>query len=79
MISSAHIFLPDIIFEINEICFNKCLKLLRAYNYKFYFIDEINKKLVLVKKFSPTLNVSEGSNCYATCNALDPKIINSTV
>ena len=32
---------PDIIFEINENCFDKCLELLKLNGYNFYFINEI--------------------------------------
>ena len=78
-IKSIEKFLPDIIFEINEKCFNRCLEFLRGYNYKYYFIDEIKKKLIPVNKFSPDLKMQEGTNCYATCNALELKIINNIV
>lgn len=59
---------PDIIFEINEKSFNKCLELLSSLNYKYYFIDEINKKLVQVTRYNKSLNRSEGSNCLASTN-----------
>ena len=57
---------PDIIFEINKNCFDKCLGILKSYGYKFYFIDEINDKLTNVNQFNSKLKKSEGSNCYAT-------------
>lgn len=59
---------PDIIFEINEKSFNKCLELLNSYSYKYYFIDEINKKLTQVKSFNTSLKRPEGSNCLASIN-----------
>ena len=57
---------PDIIFEINENCFDKCLGILKSYGYKFYFIDEINEKFTNVNQFNSDLIKPEGSNCYAT-------------
>lgn len=57
---------PDIIFEINEQSFDKCVNFLKLYKYNFYFIDEINKKIVEVDKFQNSLKRSEGSNCIAT-------------
>ena len=57
---------PDIIFEINENCFDKCLGILKTYGYKFYFVDEINEKLTNVNQFSSYFTPPEGSNCYAT-------------
>ena len=40
---------------------------------------KLKKKLVPVNKFNPNLKISEGANCYATCNALELNIINNTV
>ena len=57
---------PDIIFEINEKSFDKCVNFLKFYKYNFYFIDEINKKIVKVDKFQNPLKRPEGSNCIAT-------------
>ena len=57
---------PDILFEINENCFDKCLGILKSYGYKFYFIDEINEKFTNVNQFNSDLIKPEGSNCYAT-------------
>ena len=68
-------YLPDLVFEINENCFNECLKFLKKYNYNYYYIDEANKKLSSVNKFSSNLKKLEGSNCYATCNTQKPDII----
>ena len=61
---------PDIIFEINENCFDKCLDLLNFIGYNFYFIDEINDKINKIEKFSSNLIRPEGSNCYATINKI---------
>ena len=66
-------FLPDIIFEINEKCFNKCLNFLKSYNYSYYYIDEIEKELSPVTQFSSDLKRPEGTNCYATRNTLEQK------
>ncbi len=57
---------PDIIFEINQQSFDMCINFLKEYKYKFYFIDEINKKIEKVDKFQSTLMRPEGSNCIAT-------------
>ena len=57
---------PDIIFEINEQSFDNCVNLLKFYKYNFYFIDEINKKIVKIDKFQNSLKRLEGSNCIAT-------------
>jgi len=59
---------PDLIFEINEKSFNKCLELLSPYSYKYFFIDENNKKLTQVKSFNTSLKGPEGSNCFASIN-----------
>ena len=60
---------PDIIFEINENCFNKCLELLKNNGYNFfYFIDEIDKKFIKINSFNSNFKRLEGSNCYATLN-----------
>ena len=59
---------PDIIFEINENCFDKCLNLLKPNGYNFYFINENNKKITKIEKFNTNLKRVEGSNCYATIN-----------
>ena len=61
-------FLPDIIFEINEKVFNKCINMLENFGYKFYFIDEKEKKIIEISKFNESLKRIEGSNCYATSN-----------
>tara|TARA_B100000579_G_C22837884_1_gene859846 strand:+ start:467 stop:1306 length:840 start_codon:yes stop_codon:yes gene_type:complete len=59
---------PDIIFEINENCFDNCLELLKPSGYFFYFIDEIDERITKIDKFSPSLKKAEGTNCYATVN-----------
>ena len=61
---------PDIIFEINENCFDKCLELLKPNGYNFYFIDEIDEKIKKIEKFVSNLKRPEGSNCYATVNKI---------
>jgi len=57
---------PDILFEINEHCFDKCLKFLKLYGYVFYFVNELEKKITKIVKFDNNLKRPEGSNCYAT-------------
>jgi FkbM family methyltransferase len=57
---------PDILFEINENCFDKCLEFLSYYGYVFYFVDEVDKKITKIVKFNDSLKKPEGSNCYAT-------------
>ncbi len=57
---------PEIIFEINENCFDKCLNLLKPIVYNFYLIDELNEKYINVEKFNQNLVKKEGVNCYAT-------------
>ena len=59
---------PDILFEINENCFDKCLEFLKIYGYDFYFVDEIDEKITKIEKFNDNLKRPEGSNCYATFN-----------
>ena len=59
---------PDIIFEINENNFDKCLELLKHNGYNFYYINEIDEKITEIKKFSTNLKKTEGTNCYATVN-----------
>ena len=61
---------PDIIFEINENCFDKCLELLKPNGYNFYFIDEIDEKIIKIENFFSNLKRPEGSNCYATVNKI---------
>ena len=61
---------PDIIFEINENCFAKCIELLKLNGYNFYFIDEIDEKIIKIEKFSYNLKRPEGSNCYAAVNKI---------
>ena len=61
---------PDIIFEINENCFDKCIELLKLNGYNFYFIDEIDEKIIKIEKFSYNLKRPEGSNCYAAVNKI---------
>lgn len=59
---------PNIIFEINEKSFDQCVELLSSYKYEFYFIDEIKKHFLPMKKFNQSFVRPEGSNCYATTN-----------
>lgn len=57
---------PDILFEINEQCFDKCLKFLKPYGYVFYFVNEVENRITKIVKFDDSLKRPEGSNCYAT-------------
>ena len=59
-------FFPDIIFEINKISFDKCLKLLKKLKYNFYLISEKEKKLFKISSFKEEYNQKEGTNCFAT-------------
>ena len=70
---------PDIILEINENCFDMCLNLLKKEGYNFYFIDEIEQKIIKIEKFNFNLKRPEGSNCYASVStqARLPSFINS--
>ncbi len=67
---------PDIIFEINESSLNRCINLLKKSQYKFYFINEENKKLEFVEKFSQRLKKEEGTNCFATVNDIKNYVTN---
>ncbi len=66
---------PDLIFEINESCFDNCLYILKNNKYNFYFIDESEKKLQKIEKFNTNLLKNEGANCYATIDQVDSKLI----
>ena len=61
---------PDIIFEINENCFDRCLNFLKKEGYNFFFIDEVKQKIIKIEKFNFNLKRPEGSNCYASVSAL---------
>lgn len=61
---------PDIIFEINENCFDRCLNFLKKEGYNFFFIDEVKQKIIKIEKFNCNLKRPEGSNCYASILAL---------
>jgi len=62
---------PDIIFEINESCFDQCLDILNSYEYTFYHINEDEKNLKQIEKFDLGLLKKEGSNCYATVGSVN--------
>ena len=66
---------PDLIFEINESCFDNCLGILKKYEYKFYFINENEKKLHKIKFFDSNFLKNEGANCYATVNEVNSELI----
>lgn len=57
---------PNIIFEINEGSFDRCVYFLNQFDYKYFFIDEENNKFVQVSKYMDSLGREEGSNCFAT-------------
>ena len=61
---------PNIIFEINENCFDRCLNLLKKEGYNFFFIDEVEQKIIKIEKFNYNLRRPEGSNCYASVSTL---------
>jgi len=61
---------PDIIFEINNNCFDSCLDFLKTHNYYFYFLDEKQHKTSEIENFSGDFLGLEGENCYATINKL---------
>ncbi len=66
---------PKIIFEINEKSFDKCLDLIKKFNYKFFYLNEKEGKIFKIEKFDKYLLSSEGANCYATTeNILPDKI-----
>ena len=63
---------PDLIFEINESCFDNCLGILKNHEYKFYFINENDKKLIKpydnfsVTKNSPAKKSGNRMNIFFT-------------
>ena len=64
-------FKPDLLIEINERSFNKSINFLKKYNYKFYYLDENNEKLMKVTNFSDYHIQEEGTNCYATIKEIE--------
>ena len=66
---------PDLIFEINESCFDNCLSILKNHNYDFYYINEYEKKLKKIQGFDSSLLKNEGANCYATVNEVSLELI----
>ena len=61
---------PDILLEINENCFDKCLNFLKKEGYNLYFIDEVEQKILKIENFNFDLKRPEGSNCYASVSTL---------
>lgn len=57
---------PDFISEINEVSFKESINFLKRYNYKFYFINEEDKKLIEINSFENRFHNSEGINFLAT-------------
>ena len=66
---------PDIIFEISKESLALSINFLKKFGYKFYFIDEKNKKYTQIYEFEEDLIKKEGSNCYATLKELVPSIL----
>ncbi len=66
---------PDLIFEINESCFDDCLSILKNHEYKFYYINEKDKKLQKIKSFDPIFLKNEGANCFATVSEVNSELI----
>ena len=66
---------PDLIFEINERCFDNCLSILKNHNYDIYYINEYEKKLKKIQGFDSSLLKNEGANCYATVNEVNLELI----
>jgi len=64
-------YTPDIILEINENSFNKCINLLKKFNYNFYLIREKEKKFTKLKKFNHNLIEPEGVNCLISTKNLE--------
>ena len=65
---------PDLIFEINESCFDDCLGILKNHEYKSYYINKNEKKLYKIKCFESYFLKNEGTNCYATVSEIDPEL-----
>ncbi len=57
---------PDLIIEINKNCFDECLTFLKTQEYKLYFFNEKEKKIVNIQKFDNDYLTIEGANCLAT-------------
>ena len=64
-------FKPDLLIEINENSFNKSINFLKKYNYKFYYLDEDNERLMNVTNFSDYHIQEEGTNCFATIKGIE--------
>ena len=62
---------PDLLIEINENSFNKSINFLKKYNYKFYYLDEDNERLMNVTNFSDYHIQEEGTNCFATVKGIE--------
>lgn len=66
---------PDLIFEINESSFDNCLSILKNHEYKYYYINENDKKLIKIKRFDSNLLQNEGANCYASVSEVSSKLL----
>ena len=60
---------PDIILEINKNCFDQCLAFLFSIGYNAYYVDEKNKKIERINRFTNSLIKKEGTNCYLSVNS----------
>tara|TARA_Y100000590_G_scaffold308685_1_gene348508 strand:+ start:1794 stop:2672 length:879 start_codon:yes stop_codon:yes gene_type:complete len=59
-------FYPDFIIEVNESSFENSLNLLKEHNYKFYFIDEENNKIIEINENDKQMIKQEGQNFFCT-------------
>jgi len=66
-IKIIQLYKPHIIIEINKLSFDKSFELLRSFEYRFFAINEKEKKLNEIFNFEETLLEYEGVNCLASC------------
>ena len=59
-------YIPDMIIELNKLSFSYCYDLLKKLNYKFYFIDEKNRKLEIIDQYANFNQKKEGINALVT-------------
>ena len=66
---------PDLLIEYNLNTYEKCLKIIKNYNYSVYFLDDNNKKIITFKEFESNKDKyvgqnnpwpKEGANFYCT-------------
>ncbi len=66
---------PDLLIEYNLSTYEKCLKIIKDYNYSVYFLDDNNKKIIAIKEFDSNKDKyigqknpwpKEGANFYCT-------------